>query len=368
MPGRSPEQCQVREIAREQSRELFVARTGLAPEHLAPTAAGLQEEFSASALCAEYFGPRLNGSSRELTQAVLADMPVPLTWVQGDLEALGAASSAATCGAHLWAICGADVHPLVLDGVTLGSVIDGPHATECLLGGIHPTDVSAPRDRQARETFERMERALAEVAMDFSHVARTWFFLDEILAWYGDFNHVRTSFFTERGVFDGIVPASTGIGGGNPHGAALVAGAYAVKPKAAEVKVEAVPSPLQCPALQYGSSFSRAVEITMPDIRRVLVSGTASIAPGGETEFLGDVAGQTARTCEVVAAILRSRGMDWADVTRATAYVRSLDDAAVFDEYCAAHDLPPLPTVTAHNVICRDDLLFELEVDAAQAR
>ena len=133
------------------------------------------------------------------------------------------------------------------------------------------------------------------------------------------------------------------------------------------VCVQALPSPLQCPALQYGSSFSRAVEVAMPDMRRVFVSGTASIAPGGETVHVGDVLAQTARTCEVVEAILASRQLGWEHVTRATAYVRHAADAGVFEQYRDRAGLPPLPVVVAHNTICRDDLLFELEVDAAQA-
>jgi hypothetical protein len=60
--------------------------------------------------------------------------------------------------------------------------------------------------------------------------------------------------------------------------------------------------------------------------------------------------------------------MRWEDVTRATAYVRHPEDAGVFEDYRASRGLPELPVVVAHNTICRDDLLFELEVDAVQAK
>ena len=66
----------------------------------------------------------------------------------------------------------------------------------------------------------------------------------------------------------------------------------------------AVPSPLQCPALDYGSSFSRAVELVAGDHRRLFVSGTASISPEGHTLHVGDVDAQVARTMEVVEAML----------------------------------------------------------------
>jgi enamine deaminase RidA (YjgF/YER057c/UK114 family) len=356
--GLSPQDVQVRELPREAMREIFVTGPGTAAA-LVPAAEHLGRDLAAVVLSAECFGPRLNGD-QSAVETALAHV-LPLTWVLGGVTAAGLG------GVHLRAVAGAQVRPLEMDGRLIGTVVAGPYATEVMLGGIYAPDPTAARDRQARLTFESIEQALALAGMDFSHVARTWLFLDDILSWYGDFNRVRTDFFRERGVFDGVVPASTGIGGSNPAGAAMVAGAYAVKPHGPDVTVTALPSPLQCPAPQYGSSFSRAVEVAMPDMRRVLVSGTASIAPGGETQHVGDVQGQTARTCEVVAAILESRGMGWEDVTRATAYVRFPQDAGAFEDYRQSAGLPPLPVVVAHNVICRDDLLFEIEVDAVQS-
>ncbi len=204
--------------------------------------------------------------------------------------------------------------------------------------------------------------------MDFSRVLRTWFYNDDILGWYADFNRVRTAFFKDHGVFDGLVPASTGIGARNPFGAALTASLIAVKPKNTDVKSFAVPSPLQCPALEYGSSFSRAVEYTAPDHRRLWISGTASIEPGGATVHLGDVVGQVKLTMEVVEAILTSRNMSWTDVSRGLAYARYADQAGAFSDYCRTRPLPDFPVMLTNNVVCRDDLLFEIEVDAMQAR
>ena len=283
-----------------------------------------------------------------------------LTWLHGGVAGNGLG------GSHLRGLAGGEVRALELDGRLVGTVVEGPYAVEVMLDGVRATDLTAAPDRQARETFERIEQALGLAGLDFSHVARTWLYLDDILAWYRDFNRVRTAFFTERGVFDGLVPASTGIGASNPEGAAMVARAYAVLPLHPGATVQAVPSPLQCPALQYGSSFSRAVEVALPDVRRLLISGTASIAPDGTTVHVGEVGPQVQRTCEVVAAILESRGMGWEDVTRATAYVRHQQDHGEFERFRAAAGLPALPVVVAHTVICRDDLLFELEVDAVR--
>jgi enamine deaminase RidA (YjgF/YER057c/UK114 family) len=353
---------QVREMPRDGMREFFLTCAGTTAAGLGPTAVRLEEGFGGTAVAAQCLGPAASEFSRSAMDALLTETTVPLTWVLGESSAhwLG--------GIHLHAVADAEVTPLVLDGEVVGTLIGGRYADECMLGGIHAQDTTVAAAVQARTTYERMEQALALAGMDFSHVARTWLYLDDILSWYGDFNRVRTAFYTERGVFDGLVPASTGIGAGNPHGAAMVAGVYAVRAIHPEVTAQAVVSPLQCPALEYGSSFSRAVEVAMPDLRRLFISGSASIAPDGKTQHVGNVAAQTARTCEVIAAILESRGMGWNDVTRATAYVRFREDARVFEQYCAAVGMPSLPVIVAHNVICRGDLLFELEVDAVEAR
>jgi hypothetical protein len=53
--------------------------------------------------------------------------------------------------------------------------------------------------------------------MDFGHVVAYMVLQHEMLQWYGEFNKVRTAFFKNHGVFDGVVPASKGIGGAMPQ-------------------------------------------------------------------------------------------------------------------------------------------------------
>jgi len=280
----------------------------------------------------------------------------------------GAANGKPVAGVHVHAVQGVDVFPIRMGARVVGTVFEDAYARYCVLGDIRPDDAHLPAEEQARFTFEIMEAALLLAEMDFSHVVRTWLFLDKILTWYDQFNLVRTRFFSERGVYDRVVPASTGIGMGNSAGTAVVAEVIAIQPKDKRVRIESVPSPLQCPALKYGSSFSRAVEVTMPDHRRLMVSGTASIDLQGRTAHVGDVDAQVDLTMRVVGAILKSREMDWADVCRAVAYVKHAKDAPALARYCAARRLPALPVVTAKAEICREGLLFEIEVDAARGR
>jgi enamine deaminase RidA (YjgF/YER057c/UK114 family) len=271
-------------------------------------------------------------------------------------------------GVHVWAITGAKIERLELNGRRVGSLFEDEYARYCRTVGLLPVDPALPRPVQAAEILKQMEDVLAMAGMKFSNVLRTWFYNDCILDWYRDFNVVRTKFFQEKRVFDGLLPASTGVSGRNAVGAALIAGLMAMEPKGSAVKASEVPSPMQSPAPSYGSSFSRAVELQTPDHRRVYVSGTASIDGDGKTVFLDDAAAQVKQTMQVVQAILESRDMDWSDVTRALVYFKRPEDAPLFRQYLENHALPRFPAVVVENDICRDNLLFEIEVDAVKAK
>ncbi|MBL7114414.1 MAG: endoribonuclease L-PSP [Kiritimatiellae bacterium] len=283
----------------------------------------------------------------------------PVTWLQGDQ-----CSGTHLTGTQVFAVSGVDVQPIRIDDQDVGSVFEHEGVKYCMLGNIHSSSMKASRKEQTRETFERMEETLRAVGMEFSDIVRTWIYLDDLLEWYDDFNEVRTQFFKERGVFEKMVPASTGIGTSNHADLALVTGLLAIKPAEDSVTIQAVPSPLQCPAIDYKSSFSRAVEVKTPSHKRLYISGTASIEPGGETVHLDDTMKQVALTMEVVQAILESRGMDWSDTTRAIAYFKDDAEAPLLQAYCQENDLPHFPVAIAHSDVCRHDLLFELELDA----
>lgn len=285
----------------------------------------------------------------------------PVTYIQGDSCVGGAIA-----GVQMYAVSGASVETLYLEEVPVGRVFEDDHARYCLLGALHSRDLSLSRELQARATLENMDKGLALAGMDLRCVVRTWFFIDSILEWYGDFNAVRTETYGARGLFDRYVPASTGIGGRNPDDAAVVAAAVAMRAKGEDVTVREIPSPLQCSARDYGSSFSRAAELSTPDFRSVLVSGTASIDRDGNTAHAGDVDAQVALTLEVVGAILQSRAMRFSDVTRANAYFKHRGDAGALSKYGSRCGLPVARVVVSHNDICRDELLFEIEVDAVR--
>ncbi len=285
---------------------------------------------------------------------------VPIAWIEST-------GTDGLCGVNAWVVAGATVNRLRHARRVVGSWFEDSCARYCRLAGLLPTDASAAPETQASEILRQMDTVLQSGQMQFSNVIRTWFYNADILAWYREFNVARTRFFEEKHVFDGLLPASTGIDGHNAKGAALTAGVLALEAKSGAATASVVPSPLQSSATKYGSSFSRAVELSLPDHRRLYISGTASIDPSGKTIFLDDTKGQIDKTLEVVGAILSSRGMRWEDISRSIVYIKRAAEAPLFDACRAARGIPSFPAVRMESDICRDDLLFEIEVDALKA-
>jgi len=320
------------------------------------------QENKAQVVSQEVFGILdKNGSSMQALKHALGRFEGPVTWLE-DGHAMN------LYGTHIWAVSGIPVKRLELDGRIVGSLFEDDYAQYCHLDGLLPRDASRSRSEQTAEIFEQMDTVLLANGMDFNHVLRTWFYNDDILDWYSDFNNVRDSFFHKKQVYERLVPASTGVGGRNATGTALVSGMLAVKAKNEGVRASVVQSPLQFPAVKYGSSFSRAVELDLPDHQRLYISGTASIDPDGTTAHIGDPVAQVTLTMKVVHAILKSRCMSWIDVTRALAYFKHAEDTLTFEKYCTLNDIPPLPVVMVENDICRDELLFEIEMDAIKTK
>ena len=286
------------------------------------------------------------------------DLFWPVTWTEGL-----ACSGSPIAGMHVFAVSGAKVETLHLEGRVVGRIFNDGLAKHCLLGDIRPADLSASQPAQSGQVFENIEAALDRAGMRMTDLVRTWLHMDDILSWYGPFNVVRKEFFAKRNLFDHLVPASTGVGARNPAGAAMVAGAWAMKPLDDRTTAHEASSPLQCPAPNYGSCFSRAVDIKTPNHRRLLISGTASIDYDGNSIHDGDIKSQIECTMDVVEAILRSREMNYASVSRATAYLKKLEHGAAVLEWCAARGVN-LPLLCLQSAVCRDELLFELELDA----
>jgi enamine deaminase RidA (YjgF/YER057c/UK114 family) len=291
--------------------------------------------------------------------ATLGATQWPVTWIEG-----ASCDAAPLAGVQAFALSGQPITRVRLNHRVVGSVFEDRGARHCLLGGLGPTALTLGAPAQVQQTFGNLEWALDQAGFELGDVVRTWFYNDDILSWYADFNRVRSAHYAGVNWRSGSLPASTGIGARNADGAALTVGAWAMRPMACGASAREIGSPLQCPAPAYGSAFSRAMELNSGGWRRLFVSGTASIFPGGKTAWADDPKKQVDLTMEVVAAILQSRGMMFRDVTRGTAYFKDPSFKPHFDAWLDARDLRDLPVVSTHSVVCRDDLLFEIELDA----
>jgi enamine deaminase RidA (YjgF/YER057c/UK114 family) len=301
---------------------------------------------------------RASTAATDVLRKIFGRVDWPVTWVEG-----AACDGSPIAGMQVHAFTG-DVERITFGGRVAGSVFTDGGARQCLVGGLTLADKTLSRAEHSRRTLENLQTILAGAGFDLADTVRTWFFLDDILSWYDDFNRARTKIYTGVKFRTGSWPASTGVGARNPAGTALALAAWAFCPLGKNSYAEEVASPLQCPAPAYGSAFSRALEMSTNAGRRLFISGTASIAPGGETLWLGDVRKQVELTMDVVDAMLRSRGFTFADLTRATAYFRHATDAGVFAEWLAANRLTQMPVISAHCDVCREGLLFELEAEA----
>ena len=266
-------------------------------------------------------------------------------------------------GVQVALISGIESTPLFAkNGRLIGRFFEDPDAKYCFLGDVRPSNTQASRGDQTNDVLTAIQDALADADMHFQDVVRTWFYNDDILAWYAEFNHARTAFFQQNKIT--LIPASTGIGVANLSGNALVCRVIAVHPKTSSVTVRRVVSPLQHEPSSYGSSFSRVMEVADRAGRILYISGTASILLNGETAHTGDIEGQIEKTMEVVEAILTHNGMNLSDCTRAIAYFRNREHMPFWEKYCRNHQLQELPVILTKCDVCRDDLLFEIELDA----
>jgi enamine deaminase RidA (YjgF/YER057c/UK114 family) len=125
-------------------------------------------------------------------------------------------------------------------------------------------------------------------------------------------------------------------------------------------------------AFQYAapSSFSRGLRLDFGAITVLVISGTASVGPNGETLHVGDFRAQARRVFYNIAQLLAAEGATWKDVVRTTCYLRDIErDYAAFNEERTAfyreQGLDPLPASTGIEArLCRPELLVEIEAVA----
>lgn len=316
------------------------------------------ESLGAQAVCAELFGPAWAG---EEAGTVFSGIPV------NHILPLDESATPALAGAHITALRGARAEFADCGGFP-AAVYEAGGIRYFRSFGITPGSADGDGYAETVGNLSAMKSALEKCGYKFTDIARTWFYNFRLLDWYDEFNRARTEFFRNEKIFDSLLPASTGIGAPNPAGAKIESGIFALKSsgKGGERwSAREVESPLQCGAPRYGSSFSRAVEIETDFSRRVIISGTASIEPGGATAHVGDIEKQVELTMRVIGEILESRGMGFSDAVRAVVYCQKPEFYGEFRKWSAKSGAE-IPHCPSFSTVCRGDLLFEVELDAAK--
>lgn len=125
----------------------------------------------------------------------------------------------------------------------------------------------------------------------------------------------------------------------------------------------------------YGAAFPRGLRVDLPGgVTHLVISGTASVGPEGQTLYPGDFRAQLWRTFHNLTRLLEAEEATWHDVVRTTCYIRDIErDYDEFNdvrnEFYHALGLDPLPASTGIQArICRSDLLVEIEVLAILVR
>jgi len=253
--------------------------------------------------------------------------------------------------------------PVHLKGTPCGRILRLPGRAYLTLSSLSDLPQEQAPD-QVQAMMEKAEATLKKLGSDFRSVPRTWMWLKDILSWYDQFNHVRTGFFTERGLIGAgtrqSMPASTGIGLGPANGGHCAMDLIAVLEPADCTQYLQVTGKQHC-ALEYGSAFSRATRSLMPAGETVFVSGTAAIDADGATTHIGDAAGQINASIENVRAVLSEMQCCDDDVVQVVAYCKTIEVEKVFDSIKSKLAWPWLTVLCD---ICRPDLLFEIEATA----
>jgi enamine deaminase RidA (YjgF/YER057c/UK114 family) len=281
-------------------------------------------------------------------------------------------------------LSGIIIHAVSLDNVDdVWTIMDGERpcgrgwrrngTTYLQLQNIHEHTGSRPD--QVRGILERAEGILTRNGASYKDVARTWFYLSDILDWYADFNKARSEKYGEFGIMPGpgdsrlLLPASTGIGADAPSGAAASMNLLAVvRRDDTTLPVRKLTNRGQLDAFRYGAAFSRGAVIEENDVKVIEVSGTAAIDEHGTSLYPGDIRSQVICTLDKIETLLGQEGAGLADICTATVFVKRPEYAEVFRQVAVDQGLADFPAVCVVAAVCREELLFEIDAEAAVRR
>lgn len=210
--------------------------------------------------------------------------------------------------------------------------------------------------------YENVVHMVEQHGFTQREIYRTYFYLKDLLIDYASFNKSREKYFNEN--FDDIswYPASTCIMGNSIFHDRAVSNIWAIKSTNPDC-VQVMHSTRQCEAFDYKKLFSRGVCLTDRN-RRCYISGTASIGESGDTLFIDDYQKQIDQTLSCVENLLRSVNMSFDNIVSCHAYMKRKEYEKYVIEKLEKVSSEPFPVVCVIADVCRDNLLFEMDVVA----
>ena len=232
---------------------------------------------------------------------------------------------------------------------------------------IHTKDPSAYVENQ----INKARQLLILEGLSYDHVVRTWFYLSDILDWYGPFNDIRNRTYDTFGLMpkDGaehlLLPASTGIGAVNPQGSPAALDLVAVYGEESNhPQVRQLTNPGQEDAHLYGSAFSRGAVVQQQDFTWMEISGTAAIDEQGRSLYRDDIRAQITCTLDKLEILLAQEGANLNNICTASVFLKRPHYAQDFLDIIADRGLDGFPGICVVADVCRDELLFEIDAEA----
>ncbi len=214
---------------------------------------------------------------------------------------------------------------------------------------------------EAHSMFKAAGERLQEERLSFRDVIRTWIHLRDIDRDYEELNRGRTRYFREQGL--ALLPASTGIGGTPPlQTQRMCLSLYAMERGGGEI--HSMSTPTLNEAWMYGSDFSRGVKVVGGNGVNLFISGTASVDEKGRTVHENDFEAQAERMIFNISTLLENQNASWRDVVSAITYLKDPADAQCLLEVFKRRDIVGFPNVIVQAIVCRPDLLCEMEAIA----
>jgi enamine deaminase RidA (YjgF/YER057c/UK114 family) len=216
-------------------------------------------------------------------------------------------------------------------------------------------------EEEAYRMFQAAGELLQKEQMIFGDVIRTWIHLRDIDRDYAGLNRGRNRYFREQGL--AVPPASTGIGGApSIQTKRMCLSLYAMERGAN--KFQYMSTPTLNEAWTYGSDFSRGVKVAGINGINLFISGTASVDEKGKTVHENDFEAQAERMVFNISTLLENQGASWRDVVSAITYLKDPADVPCLHEVFKRRGVVGFPNVLVQAVVCRPDLLCEMEAIA----